>query len=410
MAQSLERAVYDFEVAPNLSVLGFKINGQAPQHVVIDQPLEAAAIESIVSQLGRGRELAGYNNSGFDTYLLQAVINGATPAHLHEVAQAIIGARRPAWQVAKERGWWRSRFDELDLLNYTPRGRLKQYEGRLGLRIADLPFDPHKPLEPSQMPVVLQYLDHDLLATERLREVVEPEVQSRRLLEDMFGMQGLTKKSASNVAASIILARYLNDNPEADGDALRREAARAQNCHFDFYVPDWVRQGIGGTVAEGIADAIDGTRFHIVDGVRQAPDRAWPTLIELEPGGLQVNFGLGGLHSVQMPCHYSGVSFDVESLYPMIIQHEGCTPEHLHEAEFHRIYGQLIERRLQAKRDGDKRTSNALKLVLNSCFGAFNFPYSPLYSPNAFLNITISGQLCLLALADRLNRVSEVRQ
>jgi DNA polymerase elongation subunit (family B) len=94
----------------------------------------------------------------------------------------------------------------------------------------------------------------------------------------------------------------------------------------------------------------------------------------------------------------------------MIIQHEGCTPEHLNEAEFHRIYGQLIERRLQAKRDGDKRTSNALKLVLNSCFGAFNFPYSPLYSPNAFLNITISGQLCLLALADRLNRVSEVRQ
>ena len=410
MVQSLERAVYDFEVAPNLSILGFKIKGQSSQHVVIDQPLDAATIESIANQFGGGRELCGYNSTAFDSFLLHAVMQGATPTHLYEIAQTIISARRPAWQVAKERGWWRSRFNELDLLNFTPRGRLKQYEGRLGLRIADLPFDPHQPLEAGQLPMVLDYLDHDLLATERLRDVVDPDVQSRRLLEDLFGMQGLTKKSASSVAASIILSRYLNDNPEADGDALRQEAARAKNCYFDFYVPDWVRRGIVGTVAEGVADAIDGTRFHVVDGVRQAPDRPWPNLIELEPGGLQVNFGLGGLHSVQMPCHYSGVSFDVESLYPMIIQHEGCTPEHLHEAEFHRIYGQLIERRLQAKRDGDKRTSNALKLVLNSCFGAFNFPYSPLYSPNTFLNITISGQLCLLALADRLNRVSEVRQ
>ena len=60
------------------------------------------------------------------------------------------------------------------------------------------------------------------------------------------------------------------------------------------------------------------------------------------------------------------------------------------------------ERRLAAKRAGDKPTSDALKLVLNSCFGAFNYAYSPLYSPDAFLAITVSGQLCLLALAERI--------
>lgn len=400
-----ERAVYDFEVAPNMSILGVKIKGESPQHFVIDKPVDPDVADNIDKLLNSGREIAGYNNSGFDTYLLQATLEGAAPEQLYEIAQSIIGARRPAWQVAKENGWQRSGFNELDLMNYTPRGRLKQYEARLGLRIADLPFDPHEPLKQAQLPTVLEYLNHDLLATERLREVVEPDVQSRLLLQEMFGIDGLTKKTASNVAASIITARYLNDNPEVDGDALRQQAAKARNCWFEFYVPDWVRQGIRGTLAEGIADQIDGTRFAVVDGVRQPPDREWPTLIELERGGLQVNFGLGGLHSVQMPCHYSGVSYDVESLYPQIIMHPQCTPEHFDEAEFHRIYGQLIERRLQAKREDDKRTSNALKLVLNSCFGAFNFPYSPLYSPNAFLNITISGQLCLLALADELNRI-----
>jgi DNA polymerase elongation subunit (family B) len=60
---------------------------------------------------------------------------------------------------------------------------------------------------------------------------------------------------------------------------------------------------------------------------------------------------------------------------------------------------------MQAKRSGDKATSDALKLVLNACFGAFNYPYSLLYSPQAFLTITVSGQLCLLALADRIQRL-----
>jgi DNA polymerase elongation subunit (family B) len=85
--------------------------------------------------------------------------------------------------------------------------------------------------------------------------------------------------------------------------------------------------------------------------------------------------------------------------------HSECTPTHLDEAQFHAIYGRLIEQRLQAKRAGDKATSNALKLVLNSCFGSLNYEYSPLYSPDAFLAITVSGQLCLLALADRLNAI-----
>ena len=113
-------------------------------------------------------------------------------------------------------------------------------------------------------------------------------------------------------------------------------------------------------------------------------------------------FGLGGVHTKDESCNYAGVSFDVASLYPHIIMHPECAPSHLDEAQFHAIYARLIERRLAAKRAGDKPTSDALKLVLNSCFGAFNYAYSPLYSPDAFLAITVSGQLCLLALAERI--------
>jgi DNA polymerase elongation subunit (family B) len=118
-----------------------------------------------------------------------------------------------------------------------------------------------------------------------------------------------------------------------------------------------------------------------------------------EEDSLEATFGLGGVHTKDESCDYGGVSFDVASLYPHIIMHPDCSPTHLDEEQFHAIYGQLIKRRLQAKRAGDKATSDALKLVLNSCFGAYNFAFSPLFSPDAFLSITVSGQLCLLALA-----------
>lgn len=401
------RAVYDLEVACNRTLIGIKQYGHAPEHLVIDAPIDADTAAEIDNRLNDGREVAGYNNGGFDSYLLTAILNGAEPEYLHRVSQDIITTKGPSWKVAQAHGLKRSEYRELDLMNYTPRGRLKQYEGRLGLEIRDLPFDPQVPISDAQLPEVVTYLEHDLLATERLREAVEPDVQARRVLEQLFDVQGLTEKTAANVAASIIVKEYTRDNAEVEVSDIKHAAARMRNCSFEFYVPDWVRQGIGGTVAESIADQIDGTRFQIFDGVRQPPDRQWPDLIRLcDDDGLEAAFGLGGIHTKDVACMYDGISFDVASLYPHIIMHPDCAPTHLDEAQFHAIYGRLIERRLAAKRAGDKATSNALKLVLNSCFGAYNFAFSLLYSPDAFLSITVSGQLCLLALADRAKRLN----
>lgn len=406
-----KRAVYDLEIAPNLCVLGIKQLGEAPEHLVIDKPIDADTAAEIDARLNGGRELTGYNNSGFDSYLLRAILDGAEPAYVHRVAQEIIGGRVPAWKVAQAHGLQRAEYNELDLMHYTPRGRLKQYEGRLGLAIMDLPFDPNAPISSDQLPEVVAYLEHDLLATEKLRDAVEGDVRARRVLEQMFEMDGLTKKTAANVAASIIVKEYLRDNPQVELSDIKQSAARMRNCSFEFYVPTWVREGIRGTIAEQIADQIDGTEFRVVEGVRQPASREWPSLICLSgDDGLNAAFGLGGIHTKDEACHYSGVSFDVASLYPHIIMHEDCSPTHLEEAQFHAIYGRLIERRLQAKRDGDKATSNALKLVLNSCFGAYNYPFSLLYSPDAFVSITVSGQLCLLALADRVNQLGQAKE
>lgn len=66
------------------------------------------------------------------------------------------------------------------------------------------------------------------------------------------------------------------------------------------------------------------------------------------------------------------------------------------------VYAATIERRVKAKRSGDKATANALKLVLNTTYGAMLNKYNALYDPLMGRSVCITGQLFLLELANHL--------
>ena len=66
------------------------------------------------------------------------------------------------------------------------------------------------------------------------------------------------------------------------------------------------------------------------------------------------------------------------------------------------VYAATIERRVKAKHSGDKTTANALKLVLNTTYGAMLNKYNALYDPLMGRSVCISGQLFLLELANHL--------
>ena len=67
-----------------------------------------------------------------------------------------------------------------------------------------------------------------------------------------------------------------------------------------------------------------------------------------------------------------------------------------------KVYADMLERRIQAKRSGDKATANALKLVANTTYGAMLNQYNDLYDPLMGRSVCISGQLYLLELANHL--------
>lgn len=66
------------------------------------------------------------------------------------------------------------------------------------------------------------------------------------------------------------------------------------------------------------------------------------------------------------------------------------------------VYADMLERRIKAKRSGDKATANALKLVANTTYGAMLNQYNDLYDPLMGRSVCISGQLYLLELANHL--------
>jgi hypothetical protein len=69
---------------------------------------------------------------------------------------------------------------------------------------------------------------------------------------------------------------------------------------------------------------------------------------------------------------------------------------------FTMVYERIVKRRLEAKRLKDSVTADALKITINGSFGKFGSKWSKLYSPNLMIQTTVTGQLCLLMLIEKI--------
>ena len=95
------------------------------------------------------------------------------------------------------------------------------------------------------------------------------------------------------------------------------------------------------------------------------------------------------------------VDFDVASYYPSLILRTGIAPQQIGQ-QFQSIYHQWYDRRLAAKRGGDKKTANSLKTLLNGTFGKLGSMWSIFYAPTEMIQVTVTGQLALLMLIEML--------
>lgn len=92
-------------------------------------------------------------------------------------------------------------------------------------------------------------------------------------------------------------------------------------------------------------------------------------------------------------------NFDVASYYPHLMTICGYTSRNIPSPE---VFENVLEQRMQAKAAGDKVTANALKLVVNTTYGAMLNQYNDLFDPLMGRSVCITGQLFLLEMAQNL--------
>ena len=409
---TLNRAiVWDIETYPNCFQFGWADlhSDAAGLFELSDRRNDHAELFDFLGQLyTSGAYMIGFNSLGFDYPVLHELM-------LHpEAACAAVAAAKAEQLIATQNAnrwgnmiWPDQRFiRQIDLYmsnhfdNNAKRCSLKQLQFAMrAASIEDLPFKPGTNLTPEQMDVNGAYCQHDVSETKRFAVFNLPAIDFRLALVPEYGLEALNW--ADTKIGSQIIIRALGDEAcyvRARGRRREPRGTPRLNIvvsevvfpYIQFQRPECQR------VLQAFLDKrIDAAKPGAISD------------ITCELDGFQFQFGVGGIHGsldkkiVRADDDHLIIDADVASLYPSIAIENGLFPEHLGE-RYVQVYRGLRDKRIQAKRAGDKQSADALKLALNGTYGNSNSPYSPMYDPKYTMATTINGQLLLLMLAERL--------
>lgn len=352
-----------------------------------------------IAKIIRNWRIVTFNGINYDMPMLALAMTGATTQQLKQLSdEIIVGGLRP-WHVEERYGCRLPTYlDHIDLFEVAPgMASLKIYGGRVhSRRMQDLPIEPHEEVGPHRRAMLRSYHANDLQTTVDLYNKLRPQVELRASMSAEYGMD-LRSKSDAQVAEAVIRSQL-----EKRGVTVRRPDIRIGT--FRYQVPPFIRYQ-----TKQMLDLLDRIRFANFNvppsGVVEMPK--WLSEVKIELGTGVYRMGIGGLHSSESSVtHYSDdehtlIDRDVRSYYPEIILNSRLAPKHLGDA-FLEVYRRIVDRRLAAKSAGDKVTADSLKITVNGSFGKLGSPYSTLYSPELMIQVTITGQLSLLMLIERL--------
>ena len=344
-----------------------------------------------------------FNGINFDMAIIAAALAGFSTDDMKQVANDIIQGGMKPWDIEKEHKIKIPRgkdVDHIDLIEVAPgQASLKIYNGRLhGKRMQDLPYHHDSVLTETQMDNVYDYCENDLEATGLLFASLKEQLDLREKMSKEYGID-LRSKSDAQVAEAVIKKEV--------ADILGRDVQKPEigpGKAYNFNVPDFI--SFRSDQLNDILDVIEKTKFRLgTNGAIQLPDALANAKISI--GNSIYRMGIGGLHSSEESIYhvadenYVLIDRDVASYYPAIIIGQSLSPPQMGKA-FLTVYRSIVERRLAAKKAGDKVVANSLKITINGSFGKFGNKYSALYSPQLLIQTTITGQLALLMLIEEL--------
>lgn len=392
--------VLDTEVYSNYFLLSFMHvkTGKVKTFEMYDGcDLERAAIVRTMSR----HTTISFNGNNFDIPIIVAAIQGFDCASLKKLCDRIITSKTPAWRIARDAQLdTPADWDHIDTIEVAPgMVGLKIYGGRLHTKkMQDLPYAPDAIIGAAERKELRKYCVNDLIMTKELFETLRGNIDLRVKMSEQYGMD-LRSKSDAQIAETIIKSEL----QAITGHNYRAPKLQA-DYSFKYQDPKIIK--FETDQLKDIFDRILNERFTIgANGSVVMPQ--WLRDNKIEIDGASYQMGIGGLHSTEsrqyVKCEQGYVleDRDVAAYYPNIILQQGLAPETL-GAPFLTVYKSLVDRRIQAKREKDKVTDAVFKIAINGSFGKLGSKYSALYAPDLLIQTTVTGQLGLLMLIERL--------
>lgn len=394
-----ETLVYDTEVYRDYFLLSFR--NIATGKVRHFEMFEGQSFDiDTVRRVMRTYRLVSFNGINFDLPLVTMAIGGASCAAIKKVSDKIIKNNLKAWALGIESVV----CDHIDLIEVAPGiASLKIYGGRLHCpKMQDLPIDPDESITPAMRVDLRTYCENDLETTEALFKQLLPQIELREKMGEQYGID-LRSKSDAQIAESVIK----HEVEKRSGKRLqKRDPFALAGESFSYSVPSFIEYRTD--VMRTMLDVVRGATFAIASNGQVKMPKEIADL-KIKVGKSVYRMGIGGLHSSEKcAAHFTDdehflVDRDVASYYPSIILNCNLKPAHMGE-HFTAVYRSIVQRRLAAKKAGDKVEADSLKITINGSFGKFGSPYSALYSPKLLIQTTVTGQLCLLMLIESLEQ------
>ena len=345
--------------------------------------------------------IGGFNNKHYDNWVVLTMIQGGSNVEIKRHNDFIIGGGN-AWEFPF------IQFKRLPCPTFDLRDdiadqgiSLKAIEGNLKLPIVEssVSFDIDRKLTPEELEEVIRYCKYDVDSTVKLYwERKENYLDAKALVGEMYGVPveealGLTN---AKLSARVLEAKAVKRNDE-------RDYVIPDNIDTDL-IPKIILDFFLQIRDKSIPDA------KLFGAGKGSKGMTLDIILKTSYGECPVTYAWGGVHGAK-PCVVVEetedrviINQDVGSLYPNSMINFGYCSRSMKDPE---AYIKLVKKRLGYKKAGDKKRADALKLVVNTVYGAMLNLFNDLADRWAGRSVCISNQLAMTVLIVQLSKQCE---
>jgi hypothetical protein len=337
-----------------------------------------------------GSCLFGFNSKRYDNRILNAIISKCDARTVHAVSQAIIDDDES--NPFNNYRYW-NKFAFSDLYDDWRFGSLKEFESNTGMPIEECSVSFEKEhLTEEDKQEIIKYCIHDVMATCNLYDFRQSYIRSKLVLSDMFNIPLQTALKSTNAKLAAIVMGAVKENRYYDKK---------------FTTPEKVKGYLEKNIPFDILEMFE----YFTEDNKEA------ILFENK-----IVFGIGGIHSVcsdmifvQEDSDNLLINIDVTSYYPNLMILFGYISRNVENPTLIKdLYDLRVELKRQSKEEEklngksekfyllDSR-QDALKLILNTMYGAMKKEYIALYDPSQASSLCYLGQLLLCGLANEIH-------